>query len=216
MIYFLRSKQCRKENKMDNDNLLSSLSEHIAYWYTSVKGEKDIVFPINNVIKERANQIFRDRYSNANIIISEKGEIYKISKEICCERNTWSYVFYLDDMKKNYRIKKICKETLPYDLKSSNKEKYKIINNLAIPKKTIIIKAKAEDIMQIKKIIEPYLKCFTYINTKDKTIIAYPDVLIVEKEKIKILLNYYHHHHMDRFIRKIKKSLSNYKELSIS
>ena len=99
------------------------------------KGEKDIVFPINNVIKERANQIFRDRYSNANIIISEKGEIYKISKEICCERNTWSYVFYLDDMKKNYRIKKICKETLPYDLKSSNKEKYKIINNLAIPKK---------------------------------------------------------------------------------
>ena len=190
---------------MDNDNLLSSLSEHIAYWYTSVKGEKDIVFPINNVIKERANQIFRDRYSNANIIISEKGEIYKISKEICCERNTWSYVFYLDDMKKNYRIKKICKETLPYDLKSSNKEKYKIINNLAIPKKTIIIKAKAEDIMQIKKIIEPYLKCFTYINTKDKTIIAYPDVLIVEKEKIKILLNYYHHHHMDRFIRKIKK-----------
>ena len=119
-------------------------------------------------------------------------------------------------MKKNYRIKKICKETLPYDLKSSNKEKYKIINNLAIPKKTIIIKAKAEDIMQIKKIIEPYLKCFTYINTKDKTIIAYPDVLIVEKEKIKILLNYYHHHHMDRFIRKIKKSLSNYKELSIS
>ncbi len=201
---------------MDNDNLLSSLSEHIAYWYTSVKGEKDIVFPINNVIKERANQIFRDRYSNANIIISEKGEIYKISKEICCERNTWSYVFYLDDMKKNYRIKKICKETLPYDLKSSNKEKYKIINNLAIPKKTIIIKAKAEDIMQIKKIIEPYLKCFTYINTKDKTIIAYPDVLIVEKEKIKILLNYYHHHHMDRFIRKIKKSLSNYKELSIS
>ncbi len=201
---------------MDNDNLLSSLSEHIAYWYTSVKGEKDIVFPINNVIKERANQIFRDRYSNANIIISEKGEIYKISKEICCERNTWSYVFYLDDMKKNYRIKKICKETLPYDLKSSNKEKYKIINNLAIPKKTIIIKAKAEDIMQIKKIIEPYLKCFTYINIKDKTIIAYPDVLIVEKEKIKILLNYYHHHHMDRFIRKIKKSLSNYKELSIS
>lgn len=201
---------------MDNDNLLSSLSEHIAYWYTSVKGEKDIVFPINNVIKERANQIFRDRYSNANIIISEKGEIYKISKEICCERNTWSYVFYLDDMKKNYRIKKICKETLPYDLKSSNKEKYKIINNLAIPKKTIIIKAKAEDIMQIKKIIEPYLKCFTYINTKDKTIIAYPDVLIVEKEKIKILLNYYHHHHMNRFIRKIKKSLSNYKELSIS
>ena len=201
---------------MDNDNLLSSLSEHIAYWYTSVKGEKDIVFPINNIIKERANQIFRDRYSNANIIISEKGEIYKISKEICCERNTWSYVFYLDDMKKNYRIKKICKETLPYDLKSSNKEKYKIINNLAIPKKTIIIKAKAEDIMQIKKIIEPYLKCFTYINTKDKTIIAYPDVLIVEKEKIKILLNYYHHHHMDRFIRKIKKSLSNYKELSIS
>ena len=201
---------------MDNDNLLSSLSEHIAYWYTSVKGEKDIVFPINNVIKERANQIFRDRYSNANIIISEKGEIYRISKEICCERNTWSYVFYLDDMKKNYRIKKICKETLPYDLKSSNKEKYKIINNLAIPKKTIIIKAKAEDIMQIKKIIEPYLKCFTYINTKDKTIIAYPDVLIVEKEKIKILLNYYHHHHMDRFIRKIKKSLSNYKELSIS
>ena len=201
---------------MDNDNLLSSLSEHIAYWYTSVKGEKDIVFPINNVIKERANQIFRDRYSNANIIISEKGEIYKISKEICCERNTWSYVFYLDDMKKNYRIKKICKETLPYDLKSSNKEKYKIINNLAIPKKTIIIKAKAEDIMQIKKIIEPYLKCFTYINTKDKTIIAYPDVLIVEKEKIKILLNYYHHHHMDRFIRKIKKSLSNYKKLSIS
>ena len=201
---------------MDNDNLLSSLSEHIAYWYTSVKGEKNIVFPINNVIKERANQIFRDRYSNANIIISEKGEIYKISKEICCERNTWSYVFYLDDMKKNYRIKKICKETLPYDLKSSNKEKYKIINNLAIPKKTIIIKAKAEDIMQIKKIIEPYLKCFTYINTKDKTIIAYPDVLIVEKEKIKILLNYYHHHHMDRFIRKIKKSLSNYKELSIS
>lgn len=201
---------------MDNDNLLSSLSEHIAYWYTSVKGEKDIVFPINNVIKERANQIFRDRYSNANIIISEKGEIYKISKEICCERNTWSYVFYLDDMKKNYRIKKICKETLPYDLKSSNKEKYKIINNLAIPKKTIIIKAKAEDIMQIKKIIEPYLKCFTYINTKDKTIIAYPDVLIVEKEKIKILLNYYHHHHMDRFIKKIKKSLSNYKELSIS
>ena len=107
-------------------------------------------------------------------------------------------------MKKNYRIKKICKETLPYDLKSSNKEKYKIINNLAIPKKTIIIKAKAEDIMQIKKIIEPYLKCFTYINIKDKTIIAYPDVLIVEKEKIKILLNYYHHHHMDRFIRKIK------------
>ena len=201
---------------MDNDNLLSSLSEHIAYWYTSVKGEKDIVFPINNVIKERANQIFRDRYSNANIIISEKGEIYKISKEICCETKTWSYVFYLDDMKKNYRIKKICKETLPYDLKSSNKEKYKIINNLAIPKKTIIIKAKAEDIMQIKKIIEPYLKCFTYINTKDKTIIAYPDVLIVEKEKIKILLNYYHHHHMDRFIRKIKKSLSNYKELSIS
>ena len=201
---------------MDNDNLLSSLSEHIAYWYTSVKGEKDIVFPINNVIKERANQIFRDRYSNANIIISEKGEIYKISKEICWERNTWSYVIYLNEMKKNYRIKKICKETLPYDLKSSNKEKYKIINNLAIPKKTIIIKAKAEDIMQIKKIIEPYLKCFTYINTKDKTIIAYPDVLIVEKEKIKILLNYYHHHHMDRFIRKIKKSLSNYKELSIS
>ena len=42
---------------MDNDNLLSSLSEHIAYWYTSVKGKKDIVFPINNVIKERAINI---------------------------------------------------------------------------------------------------------------------------------------------------------------
>ena len=55
---------------MDNEKLLSSLSKHIAYWYTSVKGEKEIIFPINNVIKEKANQLFMDRYYEADVIIS--------------------------------------------------------------------------------------------------------------------------------------------------
>ena len=120
---------------MDNDNILSSLSEHIAYWYTSIKGEKDIVFPINNAIREEANQIFRDRYHEANVIISETGEIYKISKEISCQRNMWSYFYYLDDMKKNYRLKKICKEILPYSLTSDNETKLNIIKQLKIPSK---------------------------------------------------------------------------------
>ena len=65
---------------MDNDKLLSSLSKHIAYWYTSVKGEKDIIFPIDQVSKSRAEGLFKDRYHKADIIISEHGSIYKISK----------------------------------------------------------------------------------------------------------------------------------------
>ena len=94
---------------MDNDTLLSSLSQYIAYWYTSKKGEKSIIYPINSVIREKANQIFSDRYQEANVIIDEKGKIYKISKEICCNSNTWSYIYYLYDMQKNYHLQKNAK-----------------------------------------------------------------------------------------------------------
>ena len=201
---------------MDNDNILSSLSEHIAYWYTSIKGEKDIVFPINNAIREEANQIFRDRYHEANVIISEKGEIYKISKEISCQSNMWSYFYYLDDMKKNYRLKKICKEILPYSLTSDNDTKLNIIMQLKIPSKVLIIKVNPTETNQVKEIIKPYLKNLTYINSKERKIIAYPDVMVIKDNKIKILLNYYHHHHMEKHIQKIKKALSNYKEMDLN
>lgn len=201
---------------MDNDNILSSLSEHIAYWYTSIKGEKDIVFPINNAIREEANQIFRDRYHEANVIISEKGEIYKISKEISCQSNMWSYFYYLDDMKKNYRLKKICKEILPYSLTSDNDTKLNIIMQLKIPSKVLIIKVNPTKTNQVKEIIKPYLKNLTYINSKERKIIAYPDVMVIKDNKIKILLNYYHHHHMEKHIQKIKKALSNYKEIDLN
>ncbi len=201
---------------MDNDNILSSLSEHIAYWYTSIKGEKDIVFPINNAIREEANQIFRDRYHEANVIISEKGEIYKISKEISCQSNMWSYFYYLDDMKKNYRLKKICKEILPYSLTSDNDTKLNIIMQLKIPSKVLIIKVNPTETNQVKEIIKPYLKNLTYINSKERKIIAYPDVMVIKDNKIKILLNYYHHHHMEKHIQKIKKALSNYKEIDLN
>lgn len=201
---------------MDNDKLLSSLSEHIAYWYTNIKGEKDIVFPINNVIKERANQIFKNRYHEANIIISEHGDIYKISLEVCCESNMWSYVYYLDDMKKNYRLKRICKEILPYNLNDSNINKLKKITELKIPGKIITFKIESENINELKKIIYPYLKCYTYINSRQRKIIAYPDVIAYENNQITILLNYYHHHHMERQIKKIKKAISKYKEIDIT
>lgn len=201
---------------MDNDKLLSSLSQHIAYWYTSIKGEKDIVFPINNVIKEKANQLFRDRYHDANIIISEKGEIYKISKEICCESDMWSYVYYLDDMKKNYRLKRICKEILPYDLHATSEEKLTVLTHLHIPSQIISFNVEKGAIEKVKEIVSPYLKCSTYINSKERKIIAYPDVLSVQNSKIIIFLNYYHHHHMDRHIQKIKKALSKQKEIDIT
>lgn len=201
---------------MDNDKLLSSLSEHIAYWYTSVKGEKDIVFPINNVIKEKANQLFKNKYHEANIIISEHGNMYKISLEVCCESNIWSYVYYLDDMKKNYRLKRICKEILPYDLNDTNLNKLKKIAELKIPCKILSIKTSSENIDELKKIIYPYLKCYTYISSRKRKIIAYPDVFVYENNQIKILLNYYHHHHMERHIKKIKRAILKYKETEIN
>ncbi len=201
---------------MDNDKLLSSLSEHIAYWYTSVKGEKEIIFPINNVIKEKANQLFMDRYYEADVIISEKGEVYKISKEICCQSNMWSYFYYLDDMKKNYRLKRICKEILPYDLKSTNEDKYNQIIKLKIPCKIITIQLNKNEINQIKELIKPYLKCFTYINSKKRKVIAYPDVLLVKNNRITLLLNYYHHHHMERQIKKINKIINKTKVANVS
>lgn len=197
-----------KRYTMDNDKLLSSLSQHIAYWYITFKGEKDIVFPINNMIKERANQIFRDRYYEADVIISEKGEIYKISKEICYESEKWSYTFYLDDMKKNYHLKKICKEILPYNLKSNAEEKLEKIKKLNIPIKIITFKVNKDKIKEIKEAIYPYLKCFTYINRKNRIVIAYPDVLITKDNEIKILLNYYHHHHMEKHIKKITNAIN--------
>ena len=198
---------------MDNDKLLSSLSKHIAYWYTTIKGEKDILFPINNVIKEKANQLFKDRYYDANIIVSENGEIYKISKEICCESNMWSYVYYLDDMKKNYRLKKICKEILPYDLNADNGEKINILQQMKIPSKIVSFKIDKNKIANIKEKINPYLKCYTYIDSKQRKIIAYPDILNIKNNRIIIFLNYYHHHHMDRHIQKISKVISNEKKL---
>lgn len=200
---------------MNHDNILSSLSEHIAYWYTSIKGEKDILFPINNAIRKEANQIFSDRYHEANVIISEKGEIYKISKEISCQSNMWSYFYYLDDMKKNYRLKRICKDILPYSLTSDNSTKIDTLKQLKIPCKILTIKAKSTEINKIKEIIKPYLKNFTYINSKERKVIAYPDVMDEKNGKIKIILNYYHHHHMEKHIQKIKKALSNYKEIDL-
>ncbi len=196
---------------MDNKNLLSSLSQHIAYWYTTVKGEKDIIFPINNVIKEKANQIFRDRYYEADVIISENGDIYKISKEICCESNKWSYMFYLDDMKKNYRLKNICKNLLPYDLNADDEEKIKIIKKLNIPVKILNFNVDEKCINHLKEIISPYLKSFTYINSKKRQIISYPDILMVKKGKVQVLLNYYHHHHMKKHIKKMVTALDKYK-----
>lgn len=201
---------------MDNDKLLSSLSEHIAYWYTSIKGEKDIVFPINNVIKESANQIFRNRYHDANTIISENGDIYKISVEVCCESNVWSYVYYLDDMKKNYRLKRICKEILPYDLSDTNIDKLNKIIKLKIPCEILTVEIEPENISKLKEIIYPYLKCYTYINSRKRKIIAYPDVIAYGNNQVKILLNYYHHHHMERQIKKIKKAILKYKEVDIT
>lgn len=205
-----------RKNSMDNDKLLSSLSKHIAYWYTTIKGEKDILFPINNVIKEKANQLFKDRYHDANIIVSENGEIYKISKEICCESNMWSYVYYLDDMKKNYRLKKICKEILPYDLKADNSEKINILKQMQIPSKIVSFKINKNKIENIKEKITPYLKCYTYIDSKQRKIIAYPDVLTVKNNRIIIFLNYYHHHHMDRHIKKISKVISKEEKIDIT
>lgn len=201
---------------MDNDKLLSSLSEHIAYWYISIKGEKDVVFPINNVIKERANQIFKNRYHEANVIIGENGDIYKISLEVCCESNMWSYVYYLDDMKKNYRLKRICKEILPYDLKDSHINKLNKIVELKIPCKILTVEIEPENINTLKEIIYPYLKCYTYINSRKRKIIAYPDVFAYDNHQVKILLNYYHHHHMERQIKKIKKAILKYKEIDIT
>ena len=201
---------------MDNDKLLSSLSQHIAYWYTSIKGEKDVVFPINNVIKEKANQIFKNRYHEANVIIGAIGDIYKISLEVCCESNMWSYVYYLDDMKKNYRLKRICKEILPYNLNDNNINKLEKIIQLKIPCKIITIKTEPENINKLKEIVYPYLKCYTYINSRKRKIVAYPDVFAHNNNQVKILLNYYHHHHMKRQVSKIKKAILKYKEIDIN
>ena len=193
---------------MDNDKLLSSLSQHIAYWYISIKGEKDIVFPINNIIKDKANQLFRDRYHEANVIISAQGEIYKISKEICCESNIWSYAYYLDDMQKNYRLKNICKELLPFGLKAKSNEKLQILKKLHIPGKIISFKIPKEEVNKTIEKIKPYLKCYTYINSKKRKIIAYQDIITTDYNKVIIFLNYYHHHHMNKHIKKIKKLIS--------
>lgn len=215
MIYYKNNSLERKYN-MNNDKLLSSLSQHIAYWYVCVKGEKDIIFPVNNTTKEDANKIFRNRYQHADVIISEKGEIYKISKEVCCESDKWSYVYYLDDMKKNYRLKKICKDLLPYPLYADNIQKITAISNLKIPGKIITISAKQNEINNIIKSISPYLKNLTYINSKEKKIIAYPDVISEKNQTINIFLNYYHHHHMDKHLKKIQKALSKYLHLKIT
>ena len=195
---------------MDNDKLLSSLSKHIAYWYTSVKGEKDIIFPIDQVSKSRAEGLFKDRYHKADIIISEHGSIYKISKEICCESNTWSFTYYLDDMKKNYRLKKTCKEILPYGLNSTNQEKFEKICKLNIPIKIIVFKINSHQVKIIKEKISPYLKCLTYINSKKKEIVAFPDVVIYKENEMIVLLNYYHHHNMKRQIKRITNIVLKY------
>lgn len=200
---------------MSNEKLLSSLSKHMAYWYTCIQGEKDIIFPVNKAIKEEANKLFRKRYQKADIIISENGNIYKISKEICCESNKWSCVYYLDDMKKNYHLKKICSTLLHYPLTADNKTKLKTISSLKIPGKILTIIADEKDINNIKNNLHSYLKLFTYINCKEKKIIAYPDVINTEANTIKIFLNYYHHHHMDKHINKIKKVLNNYLHIKI-
>ena len=194
---------------MDNDKILLSMSKYIAYWYTLIKGEKDIVFPIDKINQIEANKIFKNRYNKADVIISENGHIYKISKEICCESNNWSYIYYLDRMEKNYHIKKKCQEILPYNLTCHNNDKLKKICTLKIPSKIITINYNHCNLTSIKKIIDPYLKCLTYIDTKDKKVIAYPDIVAFEKHHtIKIFLNCYHHHNMEKQITEIKKQLN--------
>ncbi len=200
---------------MSNDKLLKSLSQHMAYWYTCVQEEKDIIFPVNKVIKEEANKLFRKRYQSADTIISETGNIYKIAKEICCESNKWSYTFYLDDMNKNYNLKKNCAKILKYSLNATNHDKLKTIQKLKIPGKLIIINTNSNEIKDITNTVSPYLKTLAYINTKAKQVIAYPDIIVTNTNQIILFLNYYHHHHMNKRINKIKKALNKYLHIYI-
>ena len=128
----------------------------------------------------------------------------------------WSYVYYLDNKKKKKNLKKICKEILPYDLHANSNEKLKVLKQLHVPSKILSFNVNKDEIEKIKEKINPYLKCSTYINSKERKIIAYPDVLSVQNNKIIIFLNYYHHHHMEKHIQKIKKALSKQIEIDIT
>ena len=119
-------------------------------------------------------------------------------------------------MKKNYRLKRICKEILPYDLNDTNINKLNKIVELKIPCKVLTIEIEPEYINEIKKKVYPYLKCYTYINSCKRKIIAYPDVFAYKNNQVNILLNYYHHHHMERQVKKIKKVVLKYKEIDIT
>ncbi len=195
---------------MNIDNLLTSLSKHMAYWYTCKKGKKHIVFPVDKKNKEGASQLFQDKYQNADVIISEKGEIYCISKEIFCEKDVWSYTYYLKDVQKNYHLKKKCLNLLPYNLKSTSDEKITKIKELNIPSETLEFEIDPKDSEKIKKLIYPFLKGLTYINLKNKKIVAYPDIYTSNGSSVKILLIAYHHQHMDKELKKIKQSLKAY------
>lgn len=201
---------------MNSDNLLSSLSEYIAYWYTSTQDEKYIIFPIKQSIKEKAAQLFEKRYQDADIIISGQGQLYKISKEISCQRNVWSYIFYLDDIKENYRLRRICKNILPYDLKASNREKIKKIIELKIPCEIMAFEVQKNQIKKIEELLSPYLTCLTYISRKNKCVVAYPDVLCFSGKKVIILISQTHHFDLKKHAKKIKDALFEYKEIDIT
>ena len=90
------------------------------------------------------------------------------------------------------------------------------IIKLKIPCEILTVEIEPENISKLKEIIYPYLKCYTYINSRKRKIIAYPDVIAYGNNQVKILLNYYHHHHMERQIKKIKKAILKYKEVDIT
>ena len=85
---------------------------------------------------------------------------------------------------------------------------------MKIPCKIIHIKLKHNKIDKIKEQICPQLKCFTYINSKKRKVIAYPDILLIKNNQIILLLNYYHHHHMDKQIKKINKLINKMTEIN--
>jgi len=197
---------------MNNDQVLTSMCEFIAFWYTKNQDKQEIVYPHDKTKIKQITKILNKDTFQANIIISDN-KVYSISKEISCELQNWSYIYYLDEVTNNRRTKKACEEILSYSLKDSKKERIKKISENEISKnyKSIVIETKDEDsINRLEKILKNNLNELWYLDLKNKNIIGYADMIDIDGKKINILVS---KTNSDKKLNKIKTKINKDKTL---
>lgn len=198
---------------MNNDQVLTSMSKFIAFWYTKNQNKKEIVYPHDKTKIKQITKILNKDTFKANIIISDN-KVYAISKEISCELQNWSYIYYLDEVTNNRRTKKSCEEILSYSLKDSKKERIKKIleNEMSKNYKRIVIEINDEDsIYRLEKILKNNLNELWYLDLKNKNIISYADMIDIDGNKINILIS---KTKSDKKLNKIKNEISKDKALT--